>query len=113
MKTRILGLDTGTNSLGWAVVDRDENNQYTPICRGDLIFTEGVKQEKGIEFSLAAERTSYRASRRPYFRRRQRSTVGIRKKNIRLMRTSYSGSARAKLTIRILITTVTFACTTS
>ena len=48
MKTRILGLDTGTNSLGWAVVDRDENNQYTPICRGDLIFTEGVKQEKGI-----------------------------------------------------------------
>ena len=38
MKTRILGLDTGTNSLGWAVVDRDEHNQYTPICRGDLIF---------------------------------------------------------------------------
>lgn len=72
MKTRILGLDTGTNSLGWAVVDRDENNQYTPICRGDLIFTEGVKQEKGIEFSLAAERTSYRASRRHYFRRRLR-----------------------------------------
>lgn len=72
MKTRILGLDTGTSSLGWAVVDRDENNQYTPICRGDLIFTEGVKQEKGIEFSLAAERTSYRASRRHYFRRRLR-----------------------------------------
>ena len=72
MKTRILGLDTGTNSLGWAVVDRDEHNQYTPICRGDLIFTEGVKQEKGIEFSLAAERTSYRASRRHYFRRRLR-----------------------------------------
>lgn len=72
MKTRILGLDTGTNSLGWAVVDRDENNQYTPICRGDLIFTEGVKQEKGIEFSLAAERTSYRSSRRHYFRRRLR-----------------------------------------
>lgn len=72
MKTRILGLDTGTNSLGWAVVDRDENNQYTPICRGDLIFTEGVKQEKGVEFSLAAERTSYRASRRHYFRRRLR-----------------------------------------
>lgn len=72
MKTRILGLDTGTNSLGWAVVDRDEHNQYMPICRGDLIFTEGVKQEKGIEFSLAAERTSYRASRRHYFRRRLR-----------------------------------------
>lgn len=31
-----------------------------------------MKQEKGIEFSLAAERTSYRASRRHYFRRRLR-----------------------------------------
>lgn len=28
-KTRILGLDTGTNSLGWAIVDRDEvSGQY-------------------------------------------------------------------------------------
>ena len=78
MKTRILGLDTGTNSLGWAVVDRDENNQYTPICRGDLIFTEGVKQEKGVEFSLAAERTSYRASRRHYFRRRLRKVEALK-----------------------------------
>ena len=31
MKKRILGLDTGTNSLGWAVVDRDEyNNSLIP-----------------------------------------------------------------------------------
>lgn len=72
MKTRILGLDTGTNSLGWAVVDRDENNQYTPICRGDLIFTEGVRREGKKETSLAAERSSFRALRRRYFRRRLR-----------------------------------------
>lgn len=46
-KTRILGLDTGTNSLGWAIVDRDElSGQYELIYRGDLIFTEGVKVEK-------------------------------------------------------------------
>ncbi|AVM53812.1 CRISPR-associated endonuclease Csn1 [Bacteroides zoogleoformans] len=71
MKQRVLGLDTGTNSLGWAVVDRDENN-YELIRRGDLIFTEGVKIEKGNESSKAAECTAFRAQRRFYFRRRLR-----------------------------------------
>lgn len=72
MKKRILGLDSGTNSLGWAVVDRDENNQYSLIKYGDLIFEEGVKIEKGVESSKAAERTSHRALRKLYFRRRLR-----------------------------------------
>ena len=35
MKQRILGLDTGTNSLGWAVVDRNEDNSYTLIKKAD------------------------------------------------------------------------------
>lgn len=72
MKQRILGIDTGTNSLGWAVVDRDENNNYELIKKGVLIFQEGVKVEKGIESSKAAERTGYRSSRKKYFRRRLR-----------------------------------------
>ena len=72
MKQRILGLDTGTNSLGWAVVDRNEDNSYTLIKKGDLIFQEGVKIEKGIESSKAAERTEHRATRIHYFRRRLR-----------------------------------------
>jgi len=72
MKQRILGLDTGTNSLGWAVVDRDENNNYELIKKGVLIFQEGVKIEKGVESSKAAERTGYRLMRRQYFRRRLR-----------------------------------------
>lgn len=72
MKQRILGIDTGTNSLGWAVVDRDENNKYTLIDRGDLIFQEGVKIEKGKEKPKAADRTEYRSKRRQYFRRRLR-----------------------------------------
>ena len=46
MKQRILGLDTGTNSLGWAVVDRCEDGTYTLVQKGDLIFQEGVKVEK-------------------------------------------------------------------
>lgn len=27
-KTRIIGIDAGTNSLGWAIVDKDRNGQY-------------------------------------------------------------------------------------
>lgn len=72
MKKRILGLDTGTNSLGWAVVDKYENADYSLVCKGSLIFQEGVKIEKGIESSKAAERTEHRASRKHYFRRRLR-----------------------------------------
>lgn len=72
MIQRVLGLDTGTNSLGWAVVDRNEDGTYNLIKKGDLIFQEGVKIEKGIESSKAAERTKYRATRKHYFRRRLR-----------------------------------------
>uniref|UniRef100_A0AB33JJ83 CRISPR-associated endonuclease Cas9 n=1 Tax=Prevotella sp. GTC17262 TaxID=3236797 RepID=A0AB33JJ83_9BACT len=78
MKKRILGLDTGTNSLGWAVVDRDDKNQYSLIKRGDLIFDEGVKIEKGIESSKATERTGHRGLRRQYFRRRLRKIEVLR-----------------------------------
>lgn len=72
MKKRILGLDTGTNSLGWAVVDKQENGKYSLVSKGSLIFQEGVKVEKGIESSKAADRTAHRALRKQYFRRRLR-----------------------------------------
>lgn len=72
MGKRILGIDTGTNSLGWAVVERDDNGGYELLRRGSLIFQEGVKIEKGIESSKAAERTSHRVLRKMYFRRRLR-----------------------------------------
>lgn len=72
MKKRILGLDTGTNSLGWAVVDRNEDGTYTFVRNGVLIFPEGVKPKNEKKVSKAAERTGYRASRRQYFRRRLR-----------------------------------------
>ncbi len=77
-KKRILGLDTGTNSLGWAIVDREENGQYSLIDKGVIIFQEGVKIEKGIESSKAAERTGHRALRRQYFRRRLRKIEVLR-----------------------------------
>lgn len=70
MKQRIVGLDTGTNSLGWAVVDRNEDFTYTLIRHGVLIFPEGVDEEKGEEKSRAAKRTKFRSARKHHFRRR-------------------------------------------
>lgn len=69
---RILGIDTGTNSLGWAVIDRDEDGACRLIKKGSYIFQEGVKIEKGNESSKSSERSGHRRLRRQYFRRRLR-----------------------------------------
>jgi CRISPR-associated endonuclease Csn1 len=42
---RILGIDTGTNSLGWAIVDKGEEGTQL-VAKGTNIFSEGVKIEK-------------------------------------------------------------------
>ncbi len=68
---KILGIDTGTNSLGWAIVEKDEKN-WTILDKGVYIFQEGVKIEKGIESSKAAERTVYKHDRLKYYRRKLR-----------------------------------------
>ncbi len=68
---KILGLDLGTNSIGWAVVEK-EDNQFSLLDKGVRIFQEGVKIEKGIESSKAAERTEHRSSRKIKFRRKLR-----------------------------------------
>lgn len=68
---RILGIDTGTNSLGWAIVDKVEG-VYNLIDKGTNIFSEGVKIEKGIESSKAADRTERRSVRKHYWRRKIR-----------------------------------------
>ncbi len=84
---KILGLDLGTNSIGWAVIEHERKfslesepaeffrlskaNNGKPHC-GVTIFSEGVKIEKGNESSKAAERTAYRSARRLKFRRKLR-----------------------------------------
>ena len=64
---KILGIDTGTNSLGWAIVEKHEDG-YKLLDKGVNIFQEGVKIEKGIESSKAAERTEHRSARVRYYR---------------------------------------------
>ena len=69
MSQRILGLDPGTNSLGWAVVEKNEDNTYTLIKKGVLRFDAGA-DEKGN--TLAAARRLLRGVRRRFMRRRLR-----------------------------------------
>ncbi len=69
--TKILGLDLGTNSIGWALVNK-EDGKFSLVDKGVRIFQEGVKIEKGIESSKAAERTSFRSARRMKYRRKIR-----------------------------------------
>ena len=75
--TKILGIDTGTNSLGWAIVEK-QVDEYNLLDKGVNIFQEGVKIEKGIESSKAAERTAHKAARVRNYR--------IKLRKIRLLR---------------------------
>ncbi|MGC9354941.1 MAG: type II CRISPR RNA-guided endonuclease Cas9, partial [Mariniphaga sp.] len=61
-----------TNSIGWAVVETNDNKKFELLHKGVHIFQEGVKIEKGIEGSKAEERTGYRSARRLKFRRKLR-----------------------------------------
>ncbi len=80
METRkILGLDLGTNSIGWAVVD-DEQGKI--IGLGSRIFPEGVisttigKGDK--EESKNAQRRNERQKRRGFYRKRLRKIKLLR-----------------------------------
>ncbi len=75
--SRILGLDLGTNSIGWAVVEK-EDGEYSLIDKGVRIFQQGVKIEKGIESSKAAERTEHRSARRLKYRRKLRKIATLK-----------------------------------
>jgi len=68
--TKILGLDLGTNSIGWALIEND-----IILGIGSRIFPEGVVnlgEGEGRETSKNASRTGARGTRRQFFRRRLR-----------------------------------------
>ena len=68
---KILGLDLGTNSIGWAITEQQDDN-YTLLDKGVDIFQEGVARTKSGEEPMVKTRTDARALRRHYFRRRLR-----------------------------------------
>lgn len=72
-----LGLDLGTSSIGWALVDTDEQRI---IATGARIFQEGVNDlGKGQkESSRNAARTATRSLRKQHFRKRLRKNLLLR-----------------------------------
>ena len=67
---RILGLDLGTNSIGWAVVDNE--NQHIEAAGSRIIPMDAGRLgdfEKGNSISFTADRTKKRGTRRLYERR--------------------------------------------
>lgn len=77
---KILGLDLGTNSIGWALIEQDfDNKQGEIIGMGSRIIPMGqdIKDEfgKGNSISQTADRTNFRGIRRireRYLLRRER-----------------------------------------
>lgn len=63
---KILGLDLGTNSIGWAIreVNPDLENQI--IDKGVLTFDKGVAEDKSGEHPMVQRRTEARGKRRNY-----------------------------------------------
>ena len=72
---KILGLDLGTNSIGWALIE-DTQNKILGI--GSRIFPMGVEnlgEGEGREMSKNAGRTGARGVRRQFFRKRLRKKI--------------------------------------
>lgn len=74
-----LGIDLGTSSLGWAILDDERllsaptgTAARSPIECGVIVFPEGMAREKGNLKSAAAERRKKRAMRRLVARRKYR-----------------------------------------
>lgn len=75
---RILGLDLGTTSIGWAVVDQaDKNNEQSSVIKmgvrvNPLTTDEKDNFEKGKSITTTADRTLKRGMRRSLQRYKQR-----------------------------------------
>lgn len=69
--SKILGLDLGTNSIGWSIRNMQlQGNQTEKV--GVITFNKGVGNSKTGEYSYAAERTKKRSVRRLYQSRKYR-----------------------------------------
>ncbi|HMS30121.1 MAG TPA: type II CRISPR RNA-guided endonuclease Cas9 [Saprospiraceae bacterium] len=67
---KILGIDLGTNSLGWALIEEETKL----VDGGVVIFPRGNNEDlkTGKESSYSQQRTTYRGARRLLFRRKLR-----------------------------------------
>lgn len=69
---KTLGLDLGTNSIGWAIVNDSDNGEKQLQDKGVCIFQDGVAHGQSGEKPACQDRTEARARRKHYARRRLR-----------------------------------------
>ena len=82
---RTLGLDIGTNSVGWAVIDvPDQDDEVgSVLALGSRVFPEGAERSGAALTTKAAERRQKRTMRRQVQRRAKRKSL-IRQEFVRL-----------------------------
>lgn len=88
---KILGIDLGTNSIGWAIVNQEQNEEDNGSiigleAAGSRIIPMDAAQlgdfDKGNSVSQTSERTRYRSMRRLYQRRALRRERLLRVLNV-------------------------------
>jgi len=72
----ILGIDLGSNSLGWAIIGLIDGEPAQIACAGARVFEAGMEDTKGLgnEESRNKTRRDARLHRRLLWRRRRRLT---------------------------------------
>jgi CRISPR-associated endonuclease Csn1 len=63
---KILGIDLGTNSIGWAIREVNEDIENQILDKGVLTFDKGVAEDKSGEHPMVQKRTEARGKRRNY-----------------------------------------------
>lgn len=63
---KVLGLDLGTNSIGWAIREINPELENQIIDKGVLTFEKGVAEDKSGEHPKVQKRTESRGKRRNY-----------------------------------------------
>ncbi|MER3462636.1 MAG: hypothetical protein C4342_06555, partial [Armatimonadota bacterium] len=74
-----VGLDLGTNSIGWAIVSYDEHVASDgPVAAGSYVFPEAGDEEGGKFVSHRRKRGAKRRQRKQLRRKRQRRNAVLR-----------------------------------
>ncbi|HBH52888.1 MAG TPA: type II CRISPR RNA-guided endonuclease Cas9 [Planctomycetaceae bacterium] len=99
LKEYVLGIDIGTTSIGWAVVETHDGQPTDIVRTGVRIFEAGVDGtiEKGKDSSRAAARRTARQQRRQTFRRKCRiRRVARCLENLGLLPTGAGGDGQTR-----------------
>ena len=63
---KIIGIDLGTNSIGWAIREVNNEIENQIVDKGVLTFDKGVAEDKSGEHPMVQKRTEARGKRRNY-----------------------------------------------